>query len=218
MNRGYLPSILLPFFHVLNAAGKAEDLSPSADQIRANLFVKVSARLALWFTKAYGPYLPPVKALSEDVEIVIEALRKNPLSDAVRRSARKAAIRRASTMKLSEDETRVIIDHQLRAAGWQADTWSLRYSLGARPEKNTSKAIAEWPTESGPADYALFCGLDFVGVVEAKKMGKDVLSDLESKQALQPRCPVWTVRPASGGPWGELPCSVSFFHQCQTLS
>jgi type I restriction enzyme R subunit len=29
-------------------------------------------------------------------------------------------------------------------------------------------AIAEWPTATGPADYALFVGTTLVGVVEAK--------------------------------------------------
>ena len=29
-------------------------------------------------------------------------------------------------------------------------------------------AIAEWPTASGPADYALFIGTALVGVVEAE--------------------------------------------------
>jgi type I restriction enzyme R subunit len=48
---------------------------------------------------------------------------------------------------------------------------------GTRPEKGVNKAIAEWETETGLADYALV-GLDFIGVVEAKKMGKDVVADL----------------------------------------
>jgi len=56
-------------------------------------------------------------------------------------------------MTLQEDETRVIIDHQLQTAGWQADTQSLRHALGVRPVKGVDKAISEWPTETGPADY-----------------------------------------------------------------
>ncbi len=47
----------------------------------------------------------------------------------------------------------------LGQAGWEADSQELRYSKGARPQKNRHLAIAEWPTSSGPADYVLFVGL-----------------------------------------------------------
>ena len=50
-------------------------------------------------------------------------------------------------------DTRKLIDQQLRAAGWEADTAEIRYSKGVRPEKGKNKAIAEWPTQRGPTDY-----------------------------------------------------------------
>ena len=62
----------------------------------------------------------------------------------------------ASSIKLDEAETRKLIDQQLRQAGWQVDSNNLRYGKGTRPEKGKNYAIAEWPTESGPADYVLF--------------------------------------------------------------
>ena len=40
-----------------------------------------------------------------------------------------------------------------------ADTAEIRYSKGVRPEKGKNKAIAEWPTQRGPADYVLFNSL-----------------------------------------------------------
>ncbi|MFN8001917.1 MAG: hypothetical protein U0X75_12970 [Acidobacteriota bacterium] len=46
----------------------------------------------------------------------------------------------------------------MRKAGWQADSASLRYGKGVRPENGKNLAIAEWPTENGPADYVLFIG------------------------------------------------------------
>lgn len=104
---------------------------------------------------------------------------------------------------LSEAETRVFIDRQLVAAGWLADTVNLRYSKGARPEKGINKAIAEWPTASGPADYALFVGMLLVGVVEAKKRERDVVSDLgQAKRYAVDLQPVGEELFA-GGPWGE---------------
>lgn len=80
---------------------------------------------------------------------------------------------------LSEAETRKIIDQQLRDAGWEADTENLRYATGSRPEKGKNKAIAEWPTKSGPADYVLFVGLQPLAIVEAKKNTKSVYSAVD---------------------------------------
>jgi type I restriction enzyme R subunit len=40
-------------------------------------------------------------------------------------------------------------------------------------------AIAEWPLHKGIADYALFYGLELIGIVEAKRLSKDVQSDME---------------------------------------
>jgi len=76
--------------------------------------------------------------------------------------------------ELDESQTRLLIDGQLRAAGWEADTRELRYSRGTRPEANHYRAIAEWPTSSGPVDYALFHGKTLLGLIEAKKKSKDV--------------------------------------------
>lgn len=84
-----------------------------------------------------------------------------------------------STLELNEAETRIIIDQQLIEAGWEADTENLRYSKGARPIAGKNRAIAEWPTSSGPADYVLFMGLTPVATVEAKKHNKRVSSDIE---------------------------------------
>lgn len=82
------------------------------------------------------------------------------------------------SIRINEDVTRVLIDQQLRDAGWTVDTKLITYKNGARPEKNVNKAIAEWPTcykeENGRADYVLFCGLVPVAIVEAKKSNLNV--------------------------------------------
>jgi type I restriction enzyme R subunit len=84
-----------------------------------------------------------------------------------------------SNFHLDEDSTRIIIDQQLNEAGWQTDTINLRYSKGSIPELNKNKAIAEWPTESGPADYVLFIGLTPVATIEAKRSRKNVYSAID---------------------------------------
>jgi type I restriction enzyme R subunit len=82
-------------------------------------------------------------------------------------------------LRLDESDTRRLIDQQLRDSGWEADSDLLRYSKGIRPQKGKNIAIAEWPTKSGPVDYALFIDLELVGLVEAKKQDKDVSAVLK---------------------------------------
>jgi type I restriction enzyme R subunit len=90
-----------------------------------------------------------------------------------------AANTAASAVQLDETETRKLIDQQLQQAGWEADSDVLKFNKGARPEKNRHRAIAEWPTASGPADYVLFIGLTPVAVVEAKRKNIDVSGALQ---------------------------------------
>jgi type I restriction enzyme R subunit len=115
-----------------------------------------------------------------------------------------SASRAASTIDLNEAQTRQLIDAQLRAVGWEADTAHLTYAAGARPQKGHNRAIAEWPTDKGPADYALFVGLTPVGVVEAKCKGKAVMGSLEQaarySRGFRLDTPGLTL---PSGPWGE---------------
>jgi len=87
-----------------------------------------------------------------------------------------------STLQLNEAETRILIDEQLIKKGWEADSVNLRYANGARPIPNENRAIAEWPTDSGPADYVLFMGLIPVAVIEAKKSAKNVYSSIDQSK------------------------------------
>ena len=55
-------------------------------------------------------------------------------------------------MELSEEETRVLIDDQLREAGWEVNTPMLNYRYRkVLPDKSKAMAIAEWPCKRGPA-------------------------------------------------------------------
>ncbi len=84
------------------------------------------------------------------------------------------ANKQAEKVELDEATTRVLIDDQLRSAGWIVDSVRLRHSAGTRPQPGQAIAIAEWPTDSGPVDYALFVDGRCVGVVEAKRSVQDV--------------------------------------------
>jgi len=85
----------------------------------------------------------------------------------------------ASAVQLDEADTRKLIDQQLIQAGWEADSQAIKYNKGSRPTKGRNLAIAEWPTESGPADYLLFAGLMPIAVVEAKRKNVDVSGSLQ---------------------------------------
>lgn len=95
------------------------------------------------------------------------------------RVQRVKSLEAGSRLDLDEAETRLLVDAQLRAVGWEADSVHLRHSLGARPEPGRNRAIAEWPTEDGVADYVLFRGLMPLAVVEAKRAATNVASCIE---------------------------------------
>ncbi len=108
----------------------------------------------------------------------------------------------ATRIDLDEAETRTLIDQQLRDSGWEADTRTLRYSAGVRPSKGRNLAIAEWPTASGPADYALFVGTTLVGVVEAKRRRKNVSTAIDQSERYSVSLQDFGGGVPAGGPWG----------------
>ncbi len=110
----------------------------------------------------------------------------------------------ANSLELTEAETRRLIDNQLRAAGWEVDTQSLRFSKGTRPVKGRNLAIAEWPAGNRKADYALFIGLELYGIVEAKKHSKDVVSDMgQPKTYVSLVEEIYGAKLLAGQPWGN---------------
>lgn len=88
----------------------------------------------------------------------------------------------SNNLDLDEADTRLLIDEQLREAGWEADSQERRFSEGARPQKGVDQAIAEWPTADGTADYVLFLGCTPVATVEAKRWGTDVSSVIDQAE------------------------------------
>lgn len=109
----------------------------------------------------------------------------------------------AAKIDLDEAETRALIDQQLRDCGWEADTRSLRYGKGVRPAKGRNLAIAEWPTASGRADYALFVGTVLIGIVEAKRQRKNVSAAIDQAERYSVGIEAGTDFSYAGGPWGE---------------
>lgn len=113
------------------------------------------------------------------------------------------AARESQALEIDEATTRVLIDDQLRSAGWTVDSRQLRHATGARPEYGKAMAIAEWPTRSGPVDYALFIDGRCIGVVEAKREVKDVPGRLGQAKRYARDITLAIDELPIGGPWQE---------------
>ncbi len=107
----------------------------------------------------------------------------------------------AEKLELDEATTRILIDDQLRAAGWTVDSTALRYAAGTRPSPEQAIAIAEWPTSSGPVDYALFIEGQCVGVIEAKRSVKEVSGRLGQAKRYARDIQLTPDETLSGSPW-----------------
>ncbi|PSJ55949.1 type I restriction-modification system endonuclease [Pseudaminobacter soli (ex Li et al. 2025)] len=120
------------------------------------------------------------------------------------------ALHAAELIDLDEADTRILIDQQLRNAGWEADSGDLRYAKGGRPLKGRNRAIAEWPTKTGPADYALFCGLTLIGTIEAKRRNRNVMAVLRQAERYASDIHMQEAELAEGGPWLEYKAPFAF--------
>lgn len=116
----------------------------------------------------------------------------------------------AQQVVMDEAATRMLIDRQLRDAGWETDTVNLTYAKGARPERNKNKAIAEWPTQGKQsADYMLFAGITPMAAVEAKRLNTNVAGKIGQAERYArglrretEHQPAWVVEDRSA-PWPD---------------
>ena len=115
-----------------------------------------------------------------------------------------SAREQAEHVDIDEQTTRRLIDEQLREAGWDVDSEALRYANGTRPSKGRNLAIAEVPTQTGPADYVLYVGLMPVAVVEAKRQNADVAGAIGQSKRYSRGFSLDTSSTSPGGPWGEF--------------
>lgn len=176
--------------------GKVED---------AKVLTQIAFRLATWFMEVYGDWgfvtpeytEPTLQYITNNEELQFEYEEKikrleqeleekrilaEQESAEVKQERKRVTHNFVRKTKLSEAETRVIIDAKLREVGWEVNTLTLNYHVHKTlPEKNRNMAIAEWPVKDGRVDYALFIGLKLVGFIEAKAIHKNISSVLESQ-------------------------------------
>lgn len=209
---GVLPKIIDDILYALRIR-RNDAVHAGLDSIdNAKILLKMAYNLSNWFVEVYidwqykaQPFVLPSKIPTTDYEKIIKekesqisALNEKIIQmQVIQESSSTERKRQAETVSegldISEDETRFFIDDQLRRVGWTVDTKELRYSKGARPQKGVNQAIAEWPTDSkvsktGYADYALFIGLQLVGIIEAKKALSDIPSVIDYQCKDYSRC------------------------------
>lgn len=236
---GLLSSDLSDILHTLRKIRNKAVHQNYSSVSDSKICLQMAYSLCEWFMQTYGDwnyehsdFVMPVtsdnktyqeadtdrKTTEQEKEaaLIWEATQKAANAEPVSRKERqKQASKMASRRRKSEEETRYMIDEQLRQVGWEADTQMLRYSKGTRPEKGRNLAIAEWPTVSdvgkkGYADYALFVGMQLLGIVEAKAEHKDIPSVIDYQGKEYPR----NIRQEDAmyqiGTWGEYKVPFTF--------
>jgi type I restriction enzyme R subunit len=187
---------------------KAEALAAEAERrTAAELAAAERQERAVWESLAEEAEKGRM-ALAEQLKAALEVSHSDnaPAPEIVAELARDAA----DLIDLDEADTRALIDQQLREAGWEADTPVLSYANGSRPLKGRNRAIAEWPTMTGPTDYALFCGTTLVGTIEAKRRNRNVMAVLRQAERYASDIHMQEAEFAGDGPWFEFKAPFAF--------
>jgi len=208
---GLAEPAIIDIFDVLrrigNSAAHQADYGTTKE---AKNLIELAFKLSIWFYEVYVDWEfigPEFTAVNESTDETAEQLRQtmeelekeleekerqlilqlNIIKDQtvthdVRRKRKEKSQLHVKKYKLSEAQTRVIIDDKLRSVGWTVDTEQLNFKKNkSMPEKNKNMAIAEWSVGRKYADYALFLGLQLVGLIEAKANHRDIPAALESQ-------------------------------------
>lgn len=121
-----------------------------------------------------------IEQLKKELEEARTAQKPVEVSKEIQAKRHKISVQFAKKHQLTEAETRQLIDRQLQQAGWEADSENLNnWKYKNAPQKGHNMAIAEWVLPNGQrADYALFKGIEFYGIVEAKKWDQDIAGQM----------------------------------------
>lgn len=215
-NNGLLPYDVSQWITQVRLSRNDSTHENKATEQDALLVLGFTHHIAVWFMQVYGdgtfesPVFikpePPKKVPDytrlvlnqerkiEEQQAIIEKLTKEreslkvmpPQATLTRQERQESSAKAIRNARLTEDETRKLIDDQLKKVGWEADTKNLRYSKGTRPQKGRKIAIAEWPVNSAKnaddrADYALFVGEQLIGIIEAKAYEKSVYAIIDNQ-------------------------------------
>lgn len=215
-NEGYLPDEVNRWINQVRKKRNASAHENTASEQEALLVLGFTHHIAVWFVQVYGdggfkekPFVrpEPPKTVPDYTRLVLNQERKiaeqkalieqltkereatktvTPQSELSKQERRKTSDSAISKIKLTEAETRELIDEQLRRVGWAVDSKTLRYSKGTRPQKGKKIAIAEWPVKStknsdNRLDYALFIDTKLIGIIEAKAYEKNIYGIIDNQ-------------------------------------
>lgn len=206
---------MLDIFHTLRRKGNSASHEASYGTTEeAKQLLALAYQIAIWFMEVYidwefvaPTYREPEREVSsKELQLKVQALEEEiakkekelltqldtitdeAITKDVRVGRKEKSKLHIQKHRLSEAQTRVLIDDKLHAAGWIVDTEKYNQKkYKTMPEKNRNMAIAEWKVGSKYADYALFIGLQLVGIVEAKAKHRDIPSALESQTKVYAR-------------------------------
>lgn len=123
------------------------------------------------------------RALEEKFNALLIEKEATALSQTQAKEIQQRSEASARNIDLDEAETRELIDAHLAQAGWEVNTKELNYKLKKTlPKRGHNMAIAEWKVGDKWADYALFIGTELYAIVEAKKWGQDISTDLRQSK------------------------------------
>lgn len=196
---GLIPAGIDNILTTLRKKGNKAAHGSYGDEKTAETLLSLAVKLGAWFQEVYGTdilfqsesvdYKKPENVdyekeyqrlveRTDEIEKELENIKTVP--HLTSREDRKKLISKKKEIEFTEAETRLIIDKQLREAGWEVDTQVLNHKLNKTlPEKKKNMAIAEWPCikengRKGFADYALFLGEKLYGILEAKRLNLDI--------------------------------------------
>ena len=197
-----VPREIKDILHKLRKSGNKGSHTGEASGAEARFMLRQAFYLCVWFYELYEEedihieFLMPAKDTNsshllekvkeelqstkeELVALKAKAVSFQAVSEEQKEERKERAIKLVRKIEETEAETRDRIDKQLRDAGWECDTQTLNYkSKKTLPQKGRQIAISEWRCGTKWADYALFNGLELIGIVEAKKHIKNIMSDL----------------------------------------
>ena len=159
-----------------------QDEKRKAEAQAASLYKQLEAALAS--VESEEEELAAREASEQSVLTLQHAMQGEPAKVEAAQAQAQAA---STNFLLNEADTRKLIDEQLRQAGWEVDSATIRHARGVRPQKGKCMAISEWPTSSGPADYVLFIDTSPIAIVEAKRSHRDVAGAIEIGIAIKSR-------------------------------
>ncbi|MCG8894337.1 type I restriction-modification system endonuclease [Tenacibaculum finnmarkense] len=203
-NNSDTPSEIISIFHTIRKSGNKASHSGEGTQAEARYMLRQTFYLTKWFIEVYedeeicSDYEIPQESWfiienSRSIELEqqlaqlkdkvdsykLKIIAQTQISEEAKKQRKERAFSKAKKTTETEAETRERIDKQLRDVGWECDTQTLNYKTRKTlPQKGRQIAISEWKCGTKWADYALFNGLELIGIVEAKKHIKNVMSDL----------------------------------------